>query len=150
MQAARGARRLEGGYPLLPVDGIRLPDRRGGRGHRTALLVQLYMIRDCGFMCDLMAKAKAEGCSALVFAVDSRCRDRVNATIDRVSRVPRTSAARRDARCRCWAVRAGPTTSACAAGRISSATSRPYSAKHRMGRLLRLGARQFRSDRLLA
>ncbi|WP_091737950.1 FMN-dependent L-lactate dehydrogenase LldD [Phenylobacterium immobile] len=31
---------------------------------------QLYMIRDRGFMRDLLAKAKAAGCSALVFTVD--------------------------------------------------------------------------------
>ena len=31
---------------------------------------QLYMIRDRGFMCELLAKAKAARCSALVFTVD--------------------------------------------------------------------------------
>jgi L-lactate dehydrogenase (cytochrome) len=41
---------------------------------------QLYMIRDRGFMADLLAKARAAGCSALVFTVDmpvpgSRYRD---------------------------------------------------------------------------
>jgi L-lactate dehydrogenase (cytochrome) len=41
---------------------------------------QLYMIRDRGFMSDLLAKARAAGCSALVFTVDmpvpgSRYRD---------------------------------------------------------------------------
>ncbi len=41
---------------------------------------QLYMIRDRGFMSDLLAKAREAGCSALVFTVDmpvpgSRYRD---------------------------------------------------------------------------
>jgi len=49
-------------------------------GRSRPLWFQLYMIRDRGFMRDLLAKTQARGCSALVFTVDmpvpgSRYRD---------------------------------------------------------------------------
>ncbi|PMZ06254.1 alpha-hydroxy-acid oxidizing enzyme, partial [Pseudomonas sp. FW306-02-H06C] len=50
------------------------------RGTDAPFWFQLYMIRDRGFMKDLLAQAKAARCSALVFTVDmpvpgSRYRD---------------------------------------------------------------------------
>ncbi|MFT3723963.1 MAG: FMN-dependent L-lactate dehydrogenase LldD [Hyphomonadaceae bacterium] len=51
------------------------------RGVKKPIWFQLYMIRDRGFMRDMMAKAKQSGCSAMLFTVDmpvagSRYRDR--------------------------------------------------------------------------
>jgi L-lactate dehydrogenase (cytochrome) len=78
VQAARAA--AGAGIPFClstvsacPIDEVR-------RGSSQPFWFQLYMIRDRGFMADLMAQAKAAGCSALVFTVDmplpgSRYRD---------------------------------------------------------------------------
>jgi L-lactate dehydrogenase (cytochrome) len=51
------------------------------RSVKKPIWFQLYMIRDRGFMRDMMAKAKQSGCSAMLFTVDmpvagSRYRDR--------------------------------------------------------------------------
>ncbi|MFZ5746748.1 MAG: FMN-dependent L-lactate dehydrogenase LldD [Pseudomonadota bacterium] len=78
VQAARAA--ADAGVPFClstvsacPIDEVR-------RGTDAPFWFQLYMIRDRGFMVDLLDQAKAAGCTALVFTVDmpvpgSRYRD---------------------------------------------------------------------------
>jgi len=44
---------------------VKSPPNRGGR-----FGFQLYMMRDRGFMADLLAIARVNGCSVLVFTVD--------------------------------------------------------------------------------
>jgi L-lactate dehydrogenase (cytochrome) len=65
--------------PVLPLDRQRLLDRGGG-GDGTPPWFQLYMLKDRGFMRELLARAKAAGLPVLVFTVDlplpgSRYRD---------------------------------------------------------------------------
>src|SRR5207253_1652983 len=63
---------------LSTVSACALDEVTAGVG--DPIWFQLYMIRDRGFMRELLAKAQAAGCSALVFTVDmpvpgSRYRD---------------------------------------------------------------------------
>ncbi len=78
VQAARAA--ADAGVPfcLSTVSACPLDEVR--RGTDAPFWFQLYMIRDRGFMVDLLDQAKAAGCTALVFTVDmpvpgSRYRD---------------------------------------------------------------------------
>jgi L-lactate dehydrogenase (cytochrome) len=78
VQAARAAAGAGIPFCLSTVSACPIDEVRRGSSH--PFWFQLYMIRDRGFMADLMAQAKAAGCSALVFTVDmplpgSRYRD---------------------------------------------------------------------------
>ncbi|MGI4732428.1 MAG: FMN-dependent L-lactate dehydrogenase LldD [Janthinobacterium lividum] len=78
VQAARAAERA--GIPFCLSTVSACPLDEVAAGVTKPFWFQLYMIRDRGFMRDLLAKAKALGCSTLVFTVDmpvpgSRYRD---------------------------------------------------------------------------
>jgi len=78
VQAARAAEAAGIPFCLSTVSACPLAEVR--RGVTKPFWFQLYMIRDRGFMRDLLAAAKAAGCSALIFTVDmpvpgSRYRD---------------------------------------------------------------------------
>ncbi len=78
VQAARAAERANIPFCLSTVSACSLDEVR--RGTAVPFWFQLYMIRDRGFMRDLLAQAVAAQCSALVFTVDmpvpgSRYRD---------------------------------------------------------------------------
>jgi L-lactate dehydrogenase (cytochrome) len=73
----RAARRVPGrqgrrrqGRAVLPVDRLGLRPGRGVQGQSTPIWFQLYVLRDRGFMRDLLAKAADAGATALVFTVD--------------------------------------------------------------------------------
>ncbi|RZL28766.1 MAG: alpha-hydroxy-acid oxidizing protein [Sphingomonas sp.] len=78
VQAARAAE--SAGIPFCLSTVSACPIDEVARGTSAPFWFQLYMIRDRGFMKDLLAQAKAAKCSALVFTVDmpvpgSRYRD---------------------------------------------------------------------------
>lgn len=78
VQAARAAEAAGIPFTLSTVSACPLDEVAAGT--RKPFWFQLYMIRDRSFMRDLLEKAKALGCSALVFTVDmpvpgSRYRD---------------------------------------------------------------------------
>jgi L-lactate dehydrogenase (cytochrome) len=78
VQAARAAEAAGVPFTLSTVSACPLDEVAAGV--TNPFWFQLYMIRDRGFMRELLAKAKAVGCSALVFTVDmpvpgSRYRD---------------------------------------------------------------------------
>jgi L-lactate dehydrogenase (cytochrome) len=78
VQAARAAEAAGIPFCLSTVSACPLDEVRRGVG--KPFWFQLYMIRDRGFMRDLLAAAKDAGCSALMFTVDmpvpgSRYRD---------------------------------------------------------------------------
>ena len=78
VQAARAAEAAGVPFCLSTVSACPLDEV--ARGVTEPFWFQLYMIRDRGFMRDLLAQARAIGCSALVFTVDmpvpgSRYRD---------------------------------------------------------------------------
>lgn len=78
VQAARAARVAGVPYTLSTVSACSLEEV--ARGSPEPFWFQLYMIRDRGFMHDLLQRAAAAKCSALVFTVDmpvpgSRYRD---------------------------------------------------------------------------
>lgn len=68
VQAARGA--AAGGVPfcLSTVSACSIAEVRGGS--QSPFWFQLYMIRDRGFMRDLLAQAREAGCGALIFTLD--------------------------------------------------------------------------------
>jgi L-lactate dehydrogenase (cytochrome) len=78
VQAARAAEKAGIPFCLSTVSACPLAEVAAGTSE--PFWFQLYMIRDRGFMRDLLAQAKAANCSALVFTVDmpvpgSRYRD---------------------------------------------------------------------------
>jgi len=78
VQAARAAEKAGVPFTLSTVSACSLDEVRNGTS--APFWFQLYMIRDRGFMRELMAQAVAASCSALVFTVDmpvpgSRYRD---------------------------------------------------------------------------
>jgi L-lactate dehydrogenase (cytochrome) len=78
VQAARAAEKA--GIPFCLSTVSACPLDEVARGTDAPFWFQLYMIRDRGFMKDLLAQARAARCSALVFTVDmpvpgSRYRD---------------------------------------------------------------------------
>ncbi|HEX7856296.1 MAG TPA: FMN-dependent L-lactate dehydrogenase LldD [Sphingobium sp.] len=78
VQAARAAQAM--GVPFCLSTVSTCPIDEVAAGTSEPFWFQLYMIRDRAFMRDLLAQAKAAGCSALVFTVDmpvpgSRYRD---------------------------------------------------------------------------
>ncbi len=78
VQAARAAEVT--GVPFCLSTVSACPIAEVARGTTTPFWFQLYMIRDRGFMRDLLAQARNAGCDALVFTVDmpvpgSRYRD---------------------------------------------------------------------------
>jgi L-lactate dehydrogenase (cytochrome) len=78
VQAARAAEKANVPFCLSTVSAC--PINEVARGTTAPFWFQLYMIRDRGFMADLISQAKAAGCTALVFTVDmpvpgSRYRD---------------------------------------------------------------------------
>jgi L-lactate dehydrogenase (cytochrome) len=78
VQAARAARDFGVPYTLSTVSACSIEEVT--RGAPEPYWFQLYMIRDRGFMRELIARAKAARCSALLFTVDmpvagSRYRD---------------------------------------------------------------------------
>jgi L-lactate dehydrogenase (cytochrome) len=78
VQAARAAEKA--GIPFCLSTVSACPIDEVARGTQAPFWFQLYMIRDRGFMKDLLAQARAAHCSALVFTVDmpvpgSRYRD---------------------------------------------------------------------------
>ncbi|MEO6360628.1 MAG: alpha-hydroxy-acid oxidizing protein, partial [Sphingomicrobium sp.] len=68
VQAARAAENAGVPFCLSTVSACDLGEV--ARGTTQPFWFQLYMIRDRGFMRDLLAKASAAQCSALVFTVD--------------------------------------------------------------------------------
>jgi len=79
VQAARAAAAAGVPFCLSTVSACPIAEVAAGTGD-APFWFQLYMIRDRGFMRDLMAQARAAGCSVLVFTVDmpvpgSRYRD---------------------------------------------------------------------------
>lgn len=68
VQAARAAEAAGVPFCLSTVSACDLGEVT--RGTKKPIWFQLYMIRDRGFMRDLLAKAAAAQCSALVFTVD--------------------------------------------------------------------------------
>lgn len=78
VQAARAAERFGIPFCLSTVSACTIEEVASGTN--SPFWFQLYMIRDRGFMVDLLHKAAMAGCSALVFTVDmpvpgSRYRD---------------------------------------------------------------------------
>lgn len=78
VQAARAA--FKAGVPFCLSTVSACPISEVAAGTDAPFWFQLYMIRDRGFMRDLMAQARDAGCSALIFTVDmpvpgSRYRD---------------------------------------------------------------------------
>ncbi|NJM51106.1 MAG: FMN-dependent L-lactate dehydrogenase LldD [Sphingomonadales bacterium] len=78
VQAARAAQRAGIPFTLSTVSACAIEEVAAGSAN--PIWFQLYMIRDRNFMRDLMERAVAAGCSALVFTVDmpvpgSRYRD---------------------------------------------------------------------------
>lgn len=78
VQAARAA--AAAGVPFCLSTVSACPIAEVARAGAAPFWFQLYMIRDRGFMVDLLAQARAAGCNALVFTVDmpvpgSRYRD---------------------------------------------------------------------------
>ena len=78
IQAARAAESAGVAFTLSTVSACPLDEVT--RAVRDPIWFQLYMIRDRGFMANLLAQAQAAGCAALVFTVDmpvpgSRYRD---------------------------------------------------------------------------
>ncbi len=78
VQAARAAEAAGVPFTLSTVSACAIEEVRAGTG--KPFWFQLYMLRDRGFMRELMARAVAAGCSTLVFTVDmpvpgSRYRD---------------------------------------------------------------------------
>ena len=78
VQAARAAE--QAGIPFCLSTVSACPLAEVARNAQQPFWFQLYMIRDRGFMRDLLAQAREAGCSALVFTVDmpvpgSRYRD---------------------------------------------------------------------------
>jgi L-lactate dehydrogenase (cytochrome) len=68
VQAARAAEQAGVPFILSTVSACALEEVRAGT--TRPFWFQLYMIRDRAFMRDLLARARAAGCSALVFTVD--------------------------------------------------------------------------------
>lgn len=68
VQAARAAKRSQIPFCLSTVSICDIDEVTRGGG--APIWFQLYVIRDRGFMHDLLAAAKSAGCSALVFTVD--------------------------------------------------------------------------------
>jgi L-lactate dehydrogenase (cytochrome) len=68
VQAARAAEAAGVPFTLSTVAACAIEEVQ--RGTTKPFWFQLYMIRDRGFMRDLMARAVAAGCSTLVFTVD--------------------------------------------------------------------------------
>jgi len=68
VQAARAATRVGVPFTLSTVSACALEEV--AEASATPFWFQLYMIRDRGFMRDLLAKAQESKCSALVFTVD--------------------------------------------------------------------------------
>jgi L-lactate dehydrogenase (cytochrome) len=68
VQAARAAEKA--GIPFCLSTVSACPLVEVAKGTTSPFWFQLYMIRDRGFMVDLLAQAKAAGCSALLFTVD--------------------------------------------------------------------------------
>ncbi len=68
VQAARAAEGAGVPFCLSTVSACSIEEVRAGTAR--PFWFQLYMIRDRAFMADLLRKAKAAGCSALVFTVD--------------------------------------------------------------------------------
>lgn len=68
VQAARAAQAAGVPFTLSTVAACAIEEVQ--RGTTTPFWFQLYMIRDRGFMRDLMARAVAAGCSTLIFTVD--------------------------------------------------------------------------------
>lgn len=78
VQAARAAEKA--GIPFCLSTVSACPIEEVAAGTTKPFWFQLYMIRDRGFMRDLLAKARTAGCGALIFTVDmpvpgSRYRD---------------------------------------------------------------------------
>jgi L-lactate dehydrogenase (cytochrome) len=68
VQAARAA--AAAGVPFALSTMSACPIAEVARGTTAPFWFQLYMIRDRGFMRDLLAQAREAGCSALLFTVD--------------------------------------------------------------------------------
>ncbi|MEI9988439.1 MAG: FMN-dependent L-lactate dehydrogenase LldD [Rhizomicrobium sp.] len=68
VQAARAAEAAGVPFCLSTVSACPLEEVAAGVG--APFWFQLYMIRDRGFMSELLARAKSAGCTALVFTVD--------------------------------------------------------------------------------
>jgi L-lactate dehydrogenase (cytochrome) len=68
VQAARAAEVAGAPFTLSTVAACAIEEVQ--RGTTEPFWFQLYMIRDRGFMRDLMARAVAAGCSTLIFTVD--------------------------------------------------------------------------------
>ena len=69
----RSAGRRRGGrqrHSVHPLYRFRLPDRRVAPTIKRPMWFQLYVLRDRGFMRNALERAKAAGCSTLVFTVD--------------------------------------------------------------------------------
>lgn len=78
VQAARAAAAADIPFTLSTVSACAIDEV--AQGAPSPFWFQLYMIRDRGFMRDLLARARASGCTALVYTVDmpvpgSRYRD---------------------------------------------------------------------------
>jgi len=68
VQAARAAAKF--GVPMTLSTMSVCPIEEVRAGHETPFWFQLYVIRDRGFMRDLLDRAEAAGCKTLVFTVD--------------------------------------------------------------------------------
>ena len=68
VQAARAAEAAGVPFTLSTVSACSLEEV--ATGSAAPIWFQLYMIRDRGFMRELLARAQAQGCSALMFTVD--------------------------------------------------------------------------------
>lgn len=68
VQASRAAQAAGVPFCLSTVGGCSVEEV--GRNLTSPFWFQLYMIKDRGFMRELLARAKAQGCTALLFTVD--------------------------------------------------------------------------------
>ncbi|STL86907.1 L-lactate dehydrogenase [Escherichia coli] len=57
-------------HSVYSLDGFRLPDEEVAPAIKRPMWFQLYVLRDRGFMRNALERAKAAGCSTLVFTVD--------------------------------------------------------------------------------
>jgi L-lactate dehydrogenase (cytochrome) len=106
VQAARAAERAGIAFTLSTVSACPLEEVTSAV--RDPIWFQLYMIRDRGFMADLLARAQAAGCAALVFTVDmpvpgSRYRDYRSGLAGAAGSIGRMRRALQAIRCPRWA-----------------------------------------------
>ena len=81
MQAARAAAAANVPFALSTLSACSIGEVAAAR--HAPFWFQLYIVKDRGFVSDMIARAKEAGCGALLLTVDLRCRARAIAIIAR-------------------------------------------------------------------